>query len=139
MSTNDTLFQYATRNALRFQSPRGELDVERLWQVPLRGNNGFNLDVIAQTANKAAEAAGTASFVDADKTTVVQERAKIIFEVVKAVITVKVTEEKAAQKAAADRAELNELLEVLASKQKGDLANLSAEDLRARIAKLRGE
>jgi hypothetical protein len=67
MSMN--IFEYATRNRLRFASVRGELTVEQLWNdVPLRSRDDFNLNVVAKSANKALKDISEESFVETART-----------------------------------------------------------------------
>jgi hypothetical protein len=65
------IFEYASRNKIRFASPRGELSVEQLWDIPLRSKDDFNLNTIAQTANKAVKNATEESFVETTRCTFV--------------------------------------------------------------------
>ena len=60
------------------------------------------------------------------------------FDLVKHVIDVKLTEEKAAKDRAANRAKKEKLLGILAEKQDGALSALSVEELQKQIAELEG-
>ena len=133
--TNNDLFIYATRNKIRFQSTRGELSTEQLWDVPLRSKDDFNLNTIAKAANKALKDATEESFV-ATTTTPANTRLEVALEVVKSVIATKLTDEDAAKKRANSRAEKEMLLKALAEKQEGALSALSIEDLQKRIKAL---
>ena len=88
----ENLFQYATRNKLRFQSTRGELTAEQLWDVPLRSRDDFKLNGVAQAASKAWKAISEESFVETAKT-VAHTRLEMALEVVKYVIETKLAEE----------------------------------------------
>ena len=44
------IFEYAARSKIRFQSTKGELTVEQLWDVPLRSRDDFNLNAVAKAA-----------------------------------------------------------------------------------------
>lgn len=133
MSTN--IFEYATRSKIRFASSRGELTIEQLWDVPLRSKDEFNLNAVAQAANKALKAASEESFVETART-VIHVRLETTLEVVKQIIGVKLAEEEAAQKRAANKAEKEKLLSILAEKQDGKLSALSEKQLKERIAAL---
>ena len=128
------IFEYATRNKLRFSSNRGELSVEQLWDLPLRSRDDFNLDNVAKLANKALKDKEE-SFVETTKTAE-QTRREIAFEVVKYVIQTKLNEEEAAKKRAANRQEKQKLLEILEEKQNGKLSALSEKEIQKRIAAL---
>lgn len=129
------IFEYATRNQLRFASVRGELTVEQLWLVPLRSRDDFNLNVIAKTANKALADAAEQNFVETAKTAD-HTRREIAMEVVKHVISTKLAEEEAAKSRAAKKQEKEKLLQILAEKQDGKLSELSEKELQRRIAAL---
>lgn len=127
-----SMFEYATRKKLRFASSKGELTVEQLWDVPLRGRDDFNLDTIAKGANKALKALSEESFVRTERTPD-QYRAEMALEIVKHVIEVKLAEEDAAKRRADNKAEREKLLAILAKKQEGKLDELSEKELQRRI------
>jgi hypothetical protein len=129
------LFEYATRNKLRFASKRGEITVEQLWDVPLRSNDEFNLNEVAKVANKAWKDATEESFVET-KRTEKHVRLQATLDVVKAVIQYKMDAEEAAAKRAAAKVEREQLYKVLAEKQEGKLSSLTEKQIRDRIEKL---
>jgi len=129
------IFEYATRNKLRFRSLRGMLDIEQLWDVPLRSRDGFDLNAIAKGASKALKEISEDNFVETSKTTE-HTRSEMSLEVVKYVIDVKLAEEETAKTRAAKKQEKEKLLSFLAEKQDGKLSELSVEELQKRIAAL---
>jgi hypothetical protein len=133
MSIN--LFEYATRNKLRFTSGRGELTTEQLWDVPLRSRDDFNLNSIAKAASKAWKEASEESFVEITKTPE-HTRRETTLEIVKYVIETKLAEEAADKKRAENKLEKERLLKILGEKQAGALSELSEKELQARIAAL---
>lgn len=133
MSTN--IFEYATRNKLRFASSRGILTVEQLWDVPLRSGDGFNLDAVAKDANRAWKEISEESFVETTKTSE-HVRREAALEIVKYVIDAKLADEQAAKRRSENRLEKEKLLAILAEKQDGKLSELSEKELRRRIAAL---
>lgn len=133
--TMNNVFEFATRYKLRFTSIRGELSVEQLWDVPLRSRDDFNLNVIAKAANKALKEISEESFVETNKT-FEHTRREAALEVVKHVIDVKVSEDKAAEARATKKQEKEKLLGILAEKQAGKLSELSEKELQKRIAAL---
>lgn len=134
--TTQNIFEYATRNKLRFASVRGELSVEQLWDVPLRSHDSFNLNSVALVAHKALEEASAMNFVDTAKTAE-HTRLEAALEVVKYIINTKLNEEEAAKKRAANKQEREKLLAILAEKQAGKLSELSEKELQKRIAALK--
>jgi hypothetical protein len=133
MSIN--LFEYATRNKLRFPSARGELTVEQLWDVPLRSRDEFNLNSIAKAASKAWKDASEENFVETTKTPE-HTRRELALELVKYIIEAKLADEAADKKRAQNKLEKERLLKILAEKQAGALSELSEKELQARIAAL---
>lgn len=130
------IFEYATRNKLRFASVRGELTVEQLWDVPLRGTasaDGFNLNAIAKAASKALKEVSEENFVEASPTRPIITQREVVLEVIKHVIATKLAEEEAAKKRATNKQEREKLLAILAEKQDG---KLSERELQKRIAAL---
>lgn len=129
------LFEYATRNKLRFASTRGLLTVEQLWDAPLRSKDDFNLNSIAKAASKAWKEISEESFVETAKTPEHTSR-EMALDIVKYVIDVKLDEEVAAEKRVANKIEKEKLLKILAEKQEGKLSELSEKELQKRIAAL---
>ena len=128
----DNIFEFATRNKLRFSSTKGDLTVEQLWDVPLRSKDDFNLDSIAKTANSALKRLSEESFVQPVRTQA-HEKAEFALALVKHVIEVKLDEEKAAKMRAENRVEREKLLKILAEKQEGKLSELTERELQKRI------
>jgi hypothetical protein len=131
----NNIFEYATRNKLRFASTKGELTVEQLWDVPLRSRDDFNLNTIAKAVNKALKEVSEESFVETTKTAA-HTRLEAAMETVKYVIDTKLTEEEVAKTRAAKKQEKEKLLNILAEKQDGKLSELSEKELQKRIAAL---
>ena len=131
----NNIFEYATRNKLRFTSVKGELSIEQLWDVPLRSSDGFNLDAIARAANRYFKEATEESFVSTTRTPA-QTRLEATLETVKYVIAAKLSDEVAAKRQADNRIEREKLLKILAEKQDGKLSDLSEKELQRRIAAL---
>lgn len=131
----NNIFEYATRNKLRFASIRGELTIEQLWDIPLRSKDDFNLNTIAKTANKALKEISEESFVETTKTAA-HTRCEAAMEAVKYIIDVKLAEETAAKTRAEKKQEKEKLLGILAEKQAGKLSELSEKELQKRIAAL---
>jgi hypothetical protein len=133
MTTN--IFEYATRNKLRFISSRGELTTEQLWDVPLRSSDGFNLNAVAKAANDAVKLTNEENFVEATRT-VAHSRIETGLDVVKHVIGVKLADEAAVKKRTENKIKREKLLTVLAEKQDGKLSEMSERELKKQIAEL---
>lgn len=122
------LFLTATRNHFRFKTPQGDLTTEDLWTLPLQSAVGkANLDDIAKALNKQLkESDGETSFVKP----VVKRTADIQahFDVVKAVIDVKV-EERDAAVLAVEKEKKQKLLELLDKKKNVELEGKTTAEL----------
>lgn len=129
------MFEIATRTKLRFQSTKGELSIEQLWDVPLRSKDDFNLDTVAKTVNKALKTISEESFVSTKKSTA-QTKQEMALDIVKYVIQTKLDEEDAAATRAANKVKKEKLLAILAEKQDGKLSELSEKELQKQIAAL---
>lgn len=131
----ENIFEYATRNKLRFASSRGELSLEQLWDAPLRSKDGFDLNAIAKSANKVLKDATEENFVGSERTPAVA-RLEMTLDVVKHIIDTKLADEVAAEKRAKNKQEKAYLMTILDEKQKGELSELSKKELQKRIAAL---
>jgi hypothetical protein len=125
------LFEQATRRALRFESPKGALTVEDLWNLPLTSTTGkANLDGIAKYVNRQLKDADEESFV---QPTVGSKNVELNlkFDVVKHIIAVRVAERDAAAEAEKRRATKQRILELIAEKQDDNLKGKTLEELQA--------
>lgn len=129
------LFELATRNAYRFESVKGNLSVEDLWQLPLttRGN-GTSLDDVAKSIYSQLKASEEVSFVAKQTTanTVLQNK----LEIAKYVISVKLAEAETAKVKADKAAERSKLLDIIARKQEQSLEQSTIDELQAKLAAL---
>lgn len=130
----EILFEQATRNKLRFESNKGPLSVEQVWDAPLTSRNGFSLDEIAKQAKRELDAISEESFVQ--QVSPLKSIAEMKLEVVKHIITVKLAEKESASKRA-ERVELRQqLTQALAEKQSDTIKNMSTEEIQKRLKEL---
>jgi hypothetical protein len=128
------MFERASRLALRFDTSRGQLTTEDLWQLPLTHSRAPNLNDLAKSLHRELESNQVVSFVDDKKEP--DERLRLAFDVVLHVIAVK-KEEGKAQLAARTRAEQKrKLLAALADRESDELKGKSADELRRMIEDL---
>ena len=127
------MFEEAIRLKLRFETAKGALTVEDLYDLPLTLANRPNLNDIAKGLSRylrenEEDFVGTASKADT--------AAQLKFAIVKHVIAERIAENEAA-KAAADRRETKaRIMELIAKKQDESLQNKSLEELQAMVAAL---
>lgn len=131
----DNLFLQATREKFRFESNKGDLSVEQLWDLPLTSRTGFDLDTVAKTVNADLKASNEESFVNVNNNPAVS-RLQAKLEVVKAIIEVKLAQAEATKKRAEKAAERQRLMEVLHSKKDQELQGLSVEEIERRLSQL---
>lgn len=140
MSTMEELFRKAIENKWRFSVPgRNVLSLEELYDLPLSGNNGTNLDTVANVINNQLQAKrGKVSFVTNNNTQNDREVAELEdkLELVKDVIQVKLERNAARQEQVAKASEKAMLEALLVQKQTEALKNLSEEEIRKRLAEL---
>lgn len=134
MSKN--LFETATRKKIRFESERGFISLEQLWDVPLRSRDRFNLNEVAKTANEKVKVNSEESFVSTAKASPALNLAKVALDCIKHVIATKLGEEEKAATRAANKVERDKLVEVLADKQDDKLKGKSEAAIKKRIAEL---
>lgn len=131
MSTSE-MFEQASRMKLRFDSVKGLLSVEELWDLPLTSTtNRANLDSIAISLHRQTrDAADTVSFVAPTES---PNNASLLlgFEIVKHIIRVRVAERDEANAATARREKKQRLLELIAAKEDEALGQKSVDELRA--------
>ena len=131
----DNLFLQATREKFRFESNKGDLSVEQLWDLPLTSRTGFDLDTVAKAVNVNLKSSNEESFVNASNNPAVS-RLQAQLEVVKAIIEVKLAQAEATKKRAEKIAERQRLMEVLHSKKDQELQGLSVEEIERRLSQL---
>ena len=126
------LFEVATREEWRFETPRGQITVEHLWQIPLTG--GSSIDAVAVNLNETLQKSATKSFVNA--TTTADKQTELKLELVKYIIGVRLAEAKAKTEKAQLSSKRKLILEALAVKENEELLSGSKEDLQKRLAEL---
>ena len=124
----EKMFEYATRNKVRFPF-KGLISAEDLWDLTLT-----NLDSIYKTLNKQVKQSEEESLLDT-KTTVDKEL-DVQIAIVKHIVTVKLAEQEAREKASVKKAQKQKIMAIIASKQDEALQNSSVEDLQKMLDEL---
>ncbi len=125
------LFEQAARAKLRFESTKGLLSAEDLWDLPLTGTKGVNLDDIARAHYLQLRRGNDISFVNAGTATNVTDQLR--FNIVKHVIDTKMAENAAANDAAKRKEKKQHLLGIIAQKEGEALTSMSIDDLRKMV------
>ena len=114
-------FEKATRLRLRFETSRGNLNVEDLWRLPLA-----ELDKLAIALNKQLKESSEESFIKAKSKD--NKLLELRFDIVKHIIETLLSEDEEQKKAADKRAKREQLLELIAKKKNQELEGKSLEE-----------
>jgi hypothetical protein len=129
------MFETAAKYKFRFNSSRGALTTEQLWDVPLLDKNGFSLNAIAKDINATLRESEEVNFVNVTQTqasTLLQTK----LEIVKHIIADKQAANAKLRESAAVAEKRNKLLAVLAEKQDEALKTMTVEEINASLAAL---
>ena len=123
------LFQTATRLKYRFDTAKGQLSVEQLWDLNLP-----SLDTIAKGLNRQVKESEEESFIGKKSSASALLSSKL--DVVKAVIAYKLDEDERRQKRAENAAKRRRLEELLVKKTEAAEEGLSVEEIQKQLAAL---
>ena len=129
------IFTIATRTKLRFDTNKGLLSVEDLWDLPLTSNTGRpNLDDIARELDAQLKSISTVSFVDTSKKA--DTTLQLKFDLVKAIIDTRLAENTATATIRANQEKKQQILAIMAEKETDGLKGKSLDELNAILATL---
>jgi len=118
----NNLFEQASRRKLRFETSIGQLSTEQLWELTLP-----QLNEVAVSLNRKVKDVSTESFIQTE--TKVPKDLSLRFEIVKAIIAVKLEEADKAKKSAERKVQRDKLLNALANKQDEKINSMSIKAL----------
>lgn len=121
-----SIFEYAVRNKVRFPF-KGMISVEDLWDLSLT-----NLDSIYKTLNKQVKQSEEESLLNTK--TDVDTELEVQIAIVKHIVSVKLAEQEAREKAAAKKAQREKIKAIIAKKEDEKLDDMSIDELRKLIA-----
>ena len=141
MTEQTNLIEQGIRQHVRFESPKGLLSVEDLYDLPLEQSERVkqpvaNLDSIAVELDNQLQSTSK-SFVRTKSKDATLTELKL--EIVKHIIKVKKAEEEARLTAANASKELQDLYELLEEQNKKEKANMSKEDILTKITELQAK
>lgn len=122
------MFDKATRLKLRFDSSKGQLSVEQLWDLSLTA-----LNEIAKDLNREIKSKGEVEDFIASGQEQKDVKLELRFDVVKHIISVKLKERDDTQTAAQKREHNQAILELIKKKQQEELGGKSVEELKAML------
>lgn len=128
------LFEKASKQKLRFNTARGSITTEDVWDLPLRSEKNFSLDILAISVNKALKESSEESFVEA-KTTVNAEL-QLKLDIIKHIIKVKLADQATRFDRIHKKRQKDQILALIADKENDELRGKSKEDLLKMVADL---
>ena len=128
MSKEMNMFEYATRNKLRFPY-KGQIAVEDLCDLSLS-----SLDAVFKNLNKQLKTAKEESLLETKSKE--DEVLEIQIDIVKYIVAVKQTEAKVKLQAKENKEKKEKLLAILADKEKEEYQNMSADEIRKLISEM---
>ncbi|EHJ9376142.1 hypothetical protein KB816_002851 [Salmonella enterica] len=122
------MFDQATRLKLRFNSNKGLLSVEQVWDLNLNALNEMAKDLSRQVKEAASD---EEDFIGAKSA--VDSQLQLRFDIVKAIIGVKLKERDESATAAERKASNQVILELIQRKKQQELEGKSLEELEAML------
>lgn len=135
------IFERAARSKLRFDSIRGQLTTEDLWDLPLTASSRatrdvkVDLDTIARSISATLRSIGQDSFVEM-KPDPRKPTLELQLDILKHIIASKVSDAQAAETRAAKAEQRRILTEALAEKESEEVGKMSKEEILAKLAEL---
>lgn len=127
------MFEKATRMKIRFDTSRGRLSTEDVWDLPLVGEE-LCLDNLAKALNKELKDDSQESFVIPEAEP--NEELQLKLDLVKRIIGVRLAEREAAENALKARQKKQQILQIIAEKEAETLKDSSLEELRILLESL---
>ena len=122
------IFEYAVRNKVRFPF-KGMISAEDLWDLSLT-----NLDSIYKTLNKQVKQSEEESLLSTK--TSVNTELEVQIAIVKHIVSVKLAEKEAREKALAKKEQKQKIMSIIATKEDEALRNSSVDDLKKMLDEL---
>jgi len=130
------MFEQAARQKFRFDSSRGLLTVEDLWDIPLSSTSPTraNLDDIARGLHRRLRNDEDVSFVEPDRKS--DATVQTMFDLVKRVIEVRLAENAAARSLREKAEKKQQLLSILKDRELDAFKTMPVDELRKAIEAL---
>lgn len=122
------MYKKASREKLRFSSPKGTLSVEQLWTLNLSTLSLMIKDQLEVVKVKGSN--GELSFLEMDNIDPIEQ---LKFDILKDVYLTLKNEAEAAKNEAEDRLKKQKILQLIAVKQDQELMNKSIDELKAML------
>ncbi|MHA1302118.1 MAG: hypothetical protein ACTSPI_00250 [Candidatus Heimdallarchaeaceae archaeon] len=129
------MFEKTTRLKLRFETVRGNVTAEDLWDMPLLSRDNFNLDTVARVLHKEVKESDEISFVKSSS----NSKAALLelrFDIVKHVIATKLKESEAREAFVVKKEKKDFLLRLIKDKKEDAFKDKSVDDLEKELENL---
>lgn len=127
-------FEEASRLKLRYETNRGNITTEDVWDLPLTSGTGVSLDDLAKELNKKVKESEEESFVvQKSKSNIVLD---LKFSIVKHIIKVRLAEIEQKENEALNKAKKDKLIDIIGEKEDEGLKNKSISELKKMVKKL---
>lgn len=126
--SNVNMFEVATRSKMRFPY-KGQISVEDMWDLSLPA-----LDSVFKALNSQMKQVKEESLLSTKSKA--DETLELQIEIVKYIVSVKLAEKEAREKAAEKSVQRQKIMEIMAKKQNESLESASMEDLQKMLAEL---
>lgn len=123
------LFKLATKDKYRFNTNKGVISVEDLWDLSLEDLDGLYKDFRKEQEKDSGE-----SLLNNTSLTKKQKILNNSIEIIKVIVSDKLEAKERAAKAAERKAQKQRILEIMADKQDAELKEKSIEELQAMLA-----
>lgn len=133
------IYKEATKKHIRFTVGRlTNLTVEDVWNLPLTGNGGTNLDNLAISLNNQLKDDTPKSFVGDTRVSAEAKDTQLKFDIVLDIIESKQNDIKRNTEAAVKSAQIHQLEALKAQKELDEFKGMSIEEIEAKLAELKG-
>lgn len=122
------LFMLATKNKYRFNTTKGVISVEDLWDLSLE-----DLDELYKNMRRTQEYESGESLLNTNTLTKKQRELNNSIEIIKLIVSDKLVTKERMQKAIEKKAQNQRILEIMADKQDAELKEKSLEELQAML------
>lgn len=126
------MFEKAAKLKLRFDTDRGSLTTEDLYDLPLTSKSGFDLDTIARSVNREIKATDEESFVNTNNSSKSSIH-NLKLDILKHIIASKIEDAKTREDFFVNKERNEKILKIIADKQDESLQGKSIEELQALI------
>jgi hypothetical protein len=122
------MFKEASRLKLRFESNKGNISVEDLWDLPLESGGGLSLDNLAKKVNKELKDSEEESFVSnkSHKNKLLELKLSILKDIIK----IRLVEVDEKERSLINQTKRDNIKQILANKENEELHNKSPEELK---------